>query len=131
MSLKDDCKAAYEEAQAATIFSSHRGGKLKDACADYEKVVKQNDQKKYKAARKALKDALDSAREAYDKKVIEANRSATARVLKANDTYGKDAVKKDTNCSKVLDELDNALKMRDGLKKIIDAAQKVYDTKTL
>ena len=52
-------------------------------------------------------------------------------VLKANDTYGKPAVKKDKNCSKVMGELKQALKMRDGLKKIIDAAQKVYDKQKL
>jgi hypothetical protein len=131
MGLKEDCKAAYEEAQAAVIFSSNRGGKLKDACAAYEKVVKAKDQKNYKAARKALEEALKSAQEAYDKKVIEANRSATQGVLDANNTYGKDAVKKDPNCSKVMGKLEEALKLRDGLKKIIDYAQKVYKTQTL
>ena len=79
MGLKEDCRVAFEEAQAAVIFSSNRGGKLKDACAAYEKIVKAKDQKKYKVARKELEEAIKSAQEAYDRKVIEAKAIAIAK----------------------------------------------------
>jgi hypothetical protein len=115
--LQEECKIAYEGAQAAEIYSQQRGGKLEEAKKAFEDVIKKKDAKKFKQARKSLEDACKAAEEAYDKLIPAEMQSATSRVMDLNDQYGKDVVHKDKNCSKVEGQLGDALKLMEKMKK--------------
>ena len=115
--MEEECKTAFEEAQAAEIYSQQRGGKLKDAKKEFEDVVKKKDAKKFKQARKNLEDACKAAEEAV-KKLIPANmQDATSRVMNLNDQYGKAVVHKDKNCAQVEGKLGDALKLMEKMEK--------------
>lgn len=128
MSLEQSCEAARQRAQAAWILCQQRGGKVKAACDAYHQVVKKKDTKNYDKARKALKDAIDSAREGY--KTADKEIGLVEGIIDILEKkYGKDEVKK--KCGDALKELKTAQDYRKDFKPIIDGAQKMYDKETL
>jgi len=115
--LEEECKVTYEGAQAAEIYSQQRGGKLEEAKKTFEDVVKKKDAKKFKQARKSLEDAVKAAEEAHDKLIPAELQNATSRLMDLNKQFGKDVVKKDKNCSKVEDQLGDALELMEKMEK--------------
>jgi hypothetical protein len=122
--IEEWCEVVEKESQVAWITLQNRGGKTKDACADFEKVLKDKkpDDKKKQKSRKALQDAVDSAQEGID--------SADETIKKGDDIidiltkkHGKDVVAE--KCKKAIEELDTAKDYRKDIKPIMEKSQKL------
>jgi hypothetical protein len=137
MALDESCKVVFEDSQVIWILLQSRGGKVDKACKEYgkayDKVAKKQDAqntKNYEKLRKELKEAIDSAREAY-KTADETIEKDDGIIDILNQKYGKDAVKKEDQCKKAIDELKTAHDYFKDIKPIIDKAQKMYDSMKL
>ncbi len=123
-SVEEWCKKAFEESEVARILLQHRGGKLKDACAAFEGLLKDKkaDAKKKLAARKLLKEALDSAQEGIDKaaELIERG-DGIIDILKKK----HDAAEVEKKCKKATDELKAAKDFQKDIKPIMEKSKKL------
>jgi len=122
--IEEWCELVEKESQVAWITLQNRGGKLKSACADFEKALKDKkpDPKKIAQARKALKDAIDHTQEGIDK--------ADETIKKDDDIidiltkkHGKKTV--DDKCKNGLKELKNAHDYRKDIEPIMKKSKQL------
>jgi len=121
--IEEWCEGVFKDAQVAWILLKNRGGKLKDACAEFENVLKDKkaDAKKKQGTRKALKDGVDSAQDGIDKaEDLVKKGDGIIDILKKK--YGSDAEKK---CKKAMDELKTAKDYQKDIKPIMDKSKKL------
>ena len=114
----------FKDSQVAWILLKNRGGKLKEACAAFENVLKDKkaDAKKKQGLRKALKDAVDSAQEGVDK-AEELVRKGVDIIDILKKKHGTSDVEK--KCKKAIDELDTAKEYQKGIEPIMDKSKKL------
>lgn len=122
--VEEWCEVVENESQVAWITLQNRGGKTKDACSGFEKILKDKkaDAKKKKDSRKKLEDAVDSAQEGIDSadETIDKGDGIIDILTKK---HGKDVVA--DKCKKALEELKTAKDYRKDIKPIMEKSQKL------
>jgi len=122
--IEEWCEVVEKESQVAWITLQNRGGKLKNACADFEKALKDTkpDPKKLAAARKVLKDAIDNTQEGIDKadETIDKDDGIVDILTKK---HGKKTV--EDKCKTALKELKTAKDYRKDIEPIMTKSRKL------